>query len=148
MIDINNPLLKAYNDKLNNAILMPGSSSVFVKAYEGEEPDNVQDAYYIVFGSVNSTDNSTKQCAGYITSIQVGVYGWALKYGGNARRNTNDIAGQVLTLISPNPVNTMQAGGIGIIGTKIQSDKEQNIGSLAGRKFCNRILIFSHYIYT
>lgn len=147
MIDINNALHKAYYDLLKDALPIPASTG-FVPVYEGEEPDNVQDPIYVVIGSVSNSDNSTQRCVGTITTIQIGVYGWALKYGGNARKYTNLVAGSILQLVSPNPPNSLVVPGIGVIGTKVQSDVEQNLSPLAGRKFCNRILIFSHYIYT
>lgn len=148
MIDINNPLLKAYYDALSNAIERPDMASVFVGVYEGEEPDNLPDPIYIVINSVTSSDNSNKHLAGTISNIQVGIYGWKNKYGGNTRLYTNDVAGSVMQIINPTPQSTLVAPGIGIIGTKVSQDTEQQIGVLAGRKFVNRILIFSHYIYT
>lgn len=147
MIDINTPLLKAYFEALNGNIPVPGGVGT-VGVYEGEEPDGLQDPIYIVIGPITSSDNSTKHCTGYLPNMPVSIYGWKLKYGGDTVLFVNQVANTIFSILCPNPINTLDADGLGIIGTKCSSDTQQSIGELGGRKFCNRILIFSHYIYT
>lgn len=137
MIDINNPLLEKYYSVLN---------ALGYLVYEGEEPDNVLDKLYIVISDVNSNDNSNKSSSETNSTIQVTVNGWELGYAPTMAVNT--AAGVVINAINPTPPSTLSGlTGIGIITTKLQTDRTQRYGSIAGRKMISRILIFSHYIY-
>lgn len=145
MTDVNTPLIKAYFDALNGNITAPGMVGN-VGVWEGEEPNNPQAKAYIVLSDVISTEVSGKTCTAVNTSIQVGIYTWVLE--SNTTKTANAIANQIFALIDPNPTNSLVAPGIKIITTKLLNDRVERVGTLAGRKYINRILIFSHYIYT
>lgn len=144
MTDVNTPLIKAYFDALTGNITMPVTGDP-VDVWEGEEPDNPQARGYIVISDVIGSDNSAKTCAYTNTSIQIGIYTWELQ--SNTAKTANDLARQIFALVNPTPVSTLLAPGIQIVTTKLTTDRTDRVGKLAGRKYINRFLIFSHYIY-
>lgn len=133
MKDINNPLLKAYFDKI----------SPLYPCYEGEAPDDIESKLYVTLSSVNSTDVSTKSSNDHSASIQVSVHSW--EFGYNNAKDMNTAAGVILTAIRPNPYSTLDVDGVTVVTTSVQ-DNTQEYGKLNGRTYITRNLIFSHLI--
>lgn len=144
MIDINTPLIKAYYEALAGNIFMPGSGTV-ISVYEGEEPDNLQDKAYIVIGDVVSGDGSTQSSSDTATGIQIGIYTWENKY--NTALTANDIANQVYAIIKPSPNAVLTVEGIQMVKLTLTNDRLERVGTLAGRKYINRILIFQQELF-
>lgn len=144
MRDINTPLLKAYYEALAGNIVMPGSGTV-VSVYEGEEPNNLQDKAYIVLGDVLSSDDSTKSSTDTATSIQIGIYTWENTY--NTSLTVNDIAGQIFAIIKPSPNAVLTVANIQMVKLTLTTDRLERVGTLAGRKYINRILIFQQELF-
>lgn len=135
MLDINNPLIKAYYD----AILPLG-----YPVYEGEEPDDELAKIYIVISDVTATDASVKKGIRHNAQIQITVNSWEVKYNNSKAMNTT--AGQILTAVYADPITALQPTGVEIITTELANDNTTQYGKLAGRVYISRNLIFSHII--
>ena len=135
MKDINTPLITAYYDVIN-----PLGYPVFV----GEEPDNVQHASYIVISTITASEASNHSFVMANANIQVGIYTWQNQ--ANTVYTINQVADDVLQALHNLPRNTLSADGMQIVTTTLTTDRTEPIGTLAGRKYINRILIFSHLI--
>lgn len=144
MIDINTPLLKAYFEALNNAV----TSSVvtgFLKVWEGEEPDNVQDQAYIVLSDVNSNDSSTQSSSNRQASIQINIYTW--QPVNNTALIVNAIANQVFQIIKPTPNAVLQVDGMQMLNLRDTTYRLERIGELGARKFINIIIVFTQDLF-
>jgi hypothetical protein len=138
MRDVNNSLIKAYYD----AISLLGHP-----VYEGQEPDDVLDKIYIVISDVTSSDTSTKTTSDVSANIQITVNSWELKY--NNSKEMNEVAGEILEAIKPTPnaVLDLSASNMQMLNLSVQNDNVSNYGSLAGRQYISRNIIFQQDIF-
>lgn len=136
MIDINTPLLKAYYDVIK---------ALGYNVYEGEEPDNLTDKLYIVISDVNSVDSSTKTTQDTNTTIQIAINGW--EFGAAPTMAVNTAAGVVLNAIKPDSNAVLTAPSMQLLNVRVQQDRSQRYGGLAGRKYFSRIIIFQQDIF-
>ena len=123
---------------------MPGSGTV-LSVYEGEEPNNLQDKAYIVLGDVISSDDSTKSSTDTATSIQISIYTWENNY--NSSLTVNDIADQIFAIVKPSPNAVLTVDNIQMVKLTLTTDRLDRVGTLAGRKYINRILIFQQELF-
>lgn len=143
MKSVNYPLRKIYHAALTGITY----NSVTVRNFYQKAPDDITDNYYIVFGSINNVDVSSKQKPDTTTSIQVVIHSHELKY--NDGRAADDIAGQIFALIYPTPTAThdMSADGLQIVDTKLTNDVTQAYNIQGAREYLDRVLVFTHRIY-
>ena len=138
MIDINNPLIKAYYDAIQ-----PLGYPVF----EGEEPDDTLDKIYIVISDVSSSDASTKSSQDVSANIQITINSWENKY--NNSKALNNVAGLILNAIKPTPnaVLDLSSDNLQMMNLNVQNDNVQSYGKLAGRVYISRNIIFQQDIF-
>lgn len=138
MIDINLPLRKAYY----NALVATG-----LPVFYGEAPDDITAQVYIVFSAINSNDASTFTSFDTNTTIQIKIHSWVNKY--NPVIAPSNAAALVYGVLLPTPGFNLDttADGMQIVSTVVNNDFEQELGTLAGRKYSDRVIIFNHKIF-
>lgn len=138
MKDVNLAIRKAYYAAL---------SATGLPVFYGEAPDNITDPVYIVFSAINSSDASTFNSDDANTTVQVKIHTWANKYNpGTAGASAAD---EVYQRIYPNRAFNLNltADGFQMLNTTVSNDFEGDLGMLAGRKYLDRTIIFSHKIF-
>jgi len=143
MIDVNNPLRKAYKTALTGIVF----NSVAVPVYYSYLPDNITAENYIVFGPVTNNSIGTLNSQDTASSMRVTAH-----TTGNRNNNgeaADYIGGEILKRIYASssfnialPVGT----ALQITGTNLESDATQNYGLSANKIYIDRILIFRHSI--
>lgn len=138
MIDINTSLLKAYYSAL---------SGVGVPVYEGEEPDDVKDAIYIVMSDAVGFEQSTKNSTDCQYTLQLSVHSWKYKY--NNSSDLNDVCSAIFQAIKPtsNSVLDLSVDGLQMMNLQLQTDRTERLGEMGGRVYISRILIFKQDIF-
>lgn len=138
MKDVNLAIRKAYYA----ALQLTG-----LPVFYGEAPDNITDPVYIVFSAINSSDASTFNSDDTNTTVQVKVFKWSNKY--NSGVATASAADLIYEGIYPSRAFNLDltADGFQMLNTKLFNDFESEIGTLAGRKYFERTIIFSHKIF-
>lgn len=137
MKDVNLILRKAYISAL---------STVGCPVFWGEAPDDTNDAVYIVLSAITNNDSGDFDKSATGTTIQLKIHSWVNKY--NPGTATPNIAENVFAALYPTQAFNLDASaeGVQIINTTIFSDTDNDIGSLGGRKYSDRTIIFSHKI--
>ena len=143
MRDSNYPLRKVYYSLLSGITY----NSVPVRVFYQKAPSDVSDNNYIVFGSINNVDASSKHKADTDTSIQVTIHTHQSPYNDGAAADT--IAGTILSLIYPDPQThpDMSADSLQNVTTNLSNDFVQSYNILGGREYVDRILTFRHRIF-
>jgi len=140
--DIHNILLTSYYSALNGNIPNPSGGDP-IPVFEGEEPDNYDAPIYVVLNDISDTDVSPKQLNQSNATVLVSVHSRRNKY--NNRKNLNIVCGSIIGIIKPQPHSTLQADGIDIMSTSLDTNTV-NYGYIANQVFTSRNLIFSHLI--
>lgn len=142
MKDINTILQTAYYNAITTALAADS-----IQVYEGEEPDDLTDKLYVVLSDIQTVDQSTKNSSDVNASIQVSIHSWEFKY--NNATALNECAGKIIEAIcgSPDTNFDLSADGVQVMNTKIQNDRTERLGELAGRKFITRIITFEQDIF-
>lgn len=144
MKDVNWPIRKIYNTRLTGITY----NSTTVRAFYQSAPDDITDSYYIVFGSVDNNDVSSKSNADTNTSMQVTIHTFESKY--NSGRAADDIAGSIFTALYPDPQATqpdMSADGLQIVTTRLTGDRTLPYNIQGSREYIDRVLTFTHRIF-
>lgn len=138
MKDVNLAIRKAYYAAL---------TATGLPVFYGEAPDNITDPVYIVFSAINSSDASTFNSDDTNTTVQVKIHTWANKY--NPGTSGASAADEVFQRVYPNRAFNLDltADGFQMLNTTVSNDFEEPLGMLAGRKYLDRTIIFSHKIF-
>jgi len=137
MIDINSALMQAYYEAI---------SALDIPIYEGEEPDNLTDKLYAVFGDISTNETSTKNSPDINVIIQLAVHSWDFKYNNTKLLNTkvNDIINAIKS--GQNNVLDLSQYGLQMLNLTVNT-QTQNYGNLNGRVYISRILTFKQDIF-
>lgn len=140
MIDINIPLREAYITALAGLTY----STVGIKTYYQNAPDNVEDRCYVIMSPVASIGNGDKGFNQSATTMQVMVSTWNEKYNDGLAADT--VAGQILTAIYPTPQARLELSAGYNTQINLVSDTTTQFKTQNQRNIINRIIIFRHQI--
>lgn len=143
MIDIKQPLRKAYFDLLN-AVLVYNSIPVPVVddiKYLGDTS-----TLYVLMSNQDGVDDSTFQTFDSTETITLQIV-----FKATARANKeviDNIAGQILGLVLPAPGRTglASASGVQISCVKLKDDRYLTLSLNASNSVVRRLLTFSHHV--
>lgn len=144
MRDTNWPIRKIYNTLLTGITY----NSTTVKAYYQKAPNDVVENYYIVFGSVDNNDVSSKSNANTDTVMQVTIH--TFESISNSGRAADSIAASIFSVIYPDPQAAkpdMSADGLQIVTTRLTGDRTLPYNILAANEYIDRILTFTHRLF-
>jgi hypothetical protein len=138
MTDVNNPLIKAYIDRLEALGLL---------TYEGEEPSDEPAPLYVVVSSPSGFSISTQATGDIRATIQLSVHSWKLGY--NSSMDANTAAGLIIANLKPRPTSVLDLSESGMDMNRLELTADQTEGpyELDGRKYISRRLTFEQDIF-
>lgn len=143
MRDNNYPLQKAYTLRLTGITYL----TFGVPAYYQELPNNIVLNYYILFGPVTNTDDSTINSSDSISSMRVTIHSFENEY--NTGKALGSITNDVYSRIYPNSQFNLDLSpdNLQMVNTRLASDLTQDYRQAGTRLYIDRIIIFRHKIY-
>ena len=136
MTDVNTPLEKAYYAALKD---------LTTYVYNGQLPDNISPDEYIIFRSITSNDQSTKNSSDTLTSVTIEIH--TVKDKINQTVEGNSLAAKVFQAIYPNPQFNLTLDGIKMINTKLSNDRTDEYRMSNQKCFISRYITFEHLIF-
>lgn len=139
MKDVNYPLQKAYLDALSGIVI----DTVTIPVYYQQIPNDLNPDNYILFSPIINVDISPKTCFQTESSMQVIIYTYQAK--GNTGKTCGLIVNEIMQRIYTKP-STLQADGVSVLSTKLESDTTNGYSTLGVRTYVERRLVFNHII--
>lgn len=137
MIDLNYSLRIAYKTALTGIANVP----VFYQAV----PPNESPESYIVFRSIISNDDSTKNSSDTETLVTVEIHTYQDIV--NSGLSADVIARDVYNRVYANGQFNLSIDGGQIVHTKMQNDEVFDFTNSAGRSYISRFITFKHKIF-